>query len=102
MTGGCLQHSLRGLLVLLVLPGGGAGAGIVVQLAYQRYELADAAAAREAIYFIGRSRGAKRHVLTVDDFHDGEKNIVLDAAQAAFLQRGETVRKRGVVIHDCY
>jgi hypothetical protein len=90
-----MRQVLRGLLALLALAGLVAGAGIVVQLAHQGHKLADAAAAREAGYFVGG--GHEVRLLAMNDFHDGEKNVVLNTAQAARLQLGPALRKKSVV-----
>ena len=74
------------MLALLVLAAGFVtGAGIVVQLAHQRHQLAEAAAARETVDFIG-GRGDRPDgvfSLAMNDFHDRKKDIVLHAAQLA-------------------
>jgi hypothetical protein len=85
------------LLLLPVLLGLVPGAGIVVQLAHQRHELADAAAAREARYFIGSGHEAR--LLAVNDFHDRKEDVVLHTAEAAGLQPGSALGKESVVGH---
>ena len=70
--------ALCGLLALCAFLGLATGAGIVVQLAHQRHELTNAAAAREAGYFVGR--GHEAGLLAVNDFHNREQNVVLDTA----------------------
>lgn len=91
---------LGGLLVGFAQAGGGVGAGIVVQLAHQWQQLADAAAARKTGDFIGRRGGLWRaRGLAMNNFHDGEKNIVLHPTQAALVRRRLFVGENGGLWH---